>query len=424
MEKETLVLHANKDGKELTAHTPIHRNTAYHFKNSEHAANLFALKEFGSIYTRIDNPSCADLEAKIARIEGGKSALTFASGTAAIFNTIINICKTGDELIASSDLYGGTFTMFSCILLQLGIKVRFYDVNDTDSIHALVNEKTRLIYTEIIGNPSLNVSDITKLKKIKEQYHLPLVVDSTFTPPVIFKPLDYGADIVIHSLSKWISGQGIIIGGVVVDKGEFDWADEKFALYNEPDDNYHGLRFAHDLGDLNSLAFILRLRLVPLRNLGAALSPDNAWHASLAIETLDVRMKKHCENALAVAQYLEQNENVEWVRYPGLENDPSYGLAKQYFKNGYGGMVVFGIRGGRKAGEKFIDSLELTSLMANVGDSRTLAIHPASTTHSQLSEEQLIQSKSTPDLVRLSIGLENVDDIIADFKQAIEKAVS
>ncbi len=420
MKQETLAIH---DGSErgLTAHTPIHRNTAYHFKSTQHAADLFGLKELGSIYTRIDNPSNEALERRLASLEGGNAALTLASGTAAIFYSIINLCQAGDEFIASSDLYGGTVTMFNSILPQLGITVKTFNINRPEEIKELVNEKTRLIFTETIGNPSLNFVDFDQLREYAQKYHLPLVVDSTFTPPPLFRPLEHGGDVVIHSLSKWYSGQGVVIGGGVIDKGEFDYTDSKFTLYNEPDKGYHDLRWAHDLGDLSALAFILRMRLVPLRNLGACLSPDNAWTITTASETLPLRIQRHSENALAVAENLSRHPKVEWIRYPGLLGDPSYKTASRFLKNGFGGMIVIGLKGGREAGEKFINHLNLTSTMANVGDSRTLAIHPASTTHSQLSDQQLRDSKTSPELVRLSIGLEHVSDIISDFEQALEK---
>lgn len=387
-----------------------------------HAADLFALKEPGNIYTRLMNPTHGVLEERMAALEGGAAALALASGTAATFYAVINICGQGDEVVSANNLYGGTYTMFDSILPELGIKTKFENPLDPDNLEKVINEHTKMLFTEVIGNPVLDVSNIKAISEIARKYHIPLVVDSTFTTPYLFRPLEHGADVVIHSLTKWLGGHGTGIGGIVVDGGKFDWTDRKFRLFNEPDASYHGLRYAHDLGDLNPLAFITRMRLVPLRNLGACISPDNAWMFLQGIETLPLRMQRHCDNAMEVAQYLTDHPAVKWVRYPGLKQDPAYELASQKFENGFGGMVVFGIEGGREAGEKFINSLELISHLANVGDAKSLAIHPASTTHSQLSEDQQREGGITPDLIRLSVGIESIEDIHADLGQALDKS--
>ena len=421
---ETLALHAGQepDPTTLARGVPVYRTSSYLFRDTAHAADLFALKEPGNIYTRIMNPTQDVLEKRIAAIEDGAAALALSSGTSAIYYSIINICSAGEEIVSASNLYGGTYTMFEAILPQFGIKVNLVDSRKPNNFEVAVNEKTRAIYVETIGNPVLDVVDLEAVAKIADKHHLPLIVDSTFTTPYLLRPLEYGATIICHSLTKWLGGHGAGIGGIVVDSGKFDWTDQKFKLYNEPDNGYHGIRFAHDLGELNPLAFILRMRLVPLRNLGACISPDNAWLFLQGIETLPLRMERHCENAAKAAEYLKGHNKVTWVRYPGLEDDPSHSAAKRYLKRGFGGMVVFGIKGGRDAGEKFINSLQLFSHLANVGDAKSLALHPGSTSHSQLSEEQQIASDLSPDLVRLSIGLEHIDDIIADIEQALAKS--
>ena len=417
---DTLALHAGAKVDETNARgVPVHRTSSYVFKNTQHAADLFGLRELGNIYTRLMNPTQDVLEQRMAALEGGAAALALSSGTSAIFYSVVNVCGLGDELVSAANLYGGTFTMFNDILPQFGIKTTFVDPLQPDNFEKAITAKTRLLFAESIGNPVLDVANIGAIAKIANKHHLPLVVDSTFTTPYLFRPIERGADIVVHSLTKWLGGHGTGIGGVVVDSGKFDWTDKKFRLYNEPDPSYHDIRYAHDLGDLNPLAFILRMRLVPLRNLGACISPDNAWMFLQGIETLPLRMKRHCENALRVAQFLSGHALVDWVRYPGLETDPAYQNAKDQFENGFGGMVVFGIKGGKASGEKFINNLTLFSHLANVGDAKSLAIHPATTTHSQLSEEQQRLGGITPDLVRLSIGIEDVEDICGDLDQAL-----
>jgi O-acetylhomoserine (thiol)-lyase len=421
---ETQAIHAGQvpDPTELSRGYAVHRSSSFVFKNAEHAANLFGLKEFGNIYARLGNPTNAVLESRITALEGGAASVAAASGTAAIFNTIVTIARVGDEIVSASNLYGGTYTLFDAIFPDLGITTRFGDVRDPASFEKLITDKTRLLYLETIGNPALDVADIPAFAKIAQKHHIPLVVDNTFATPYLLRPIDLGANIVINSLTKWIGGHGSAIGGIVTDGGNFDWADPKFALFNQPDKNYHGLRWAIDLGpDLKKIAFALRNRTVPLRNIGACLSPDNAWIFLQGSESLSVRMPRHSENALAVAEHLAKHPKASWVRYPGLKSDPTHPVAQRLLTKGFGGMVVFGVKGGRSAGEKFIESLGLFSHLANVGDTKSLALHPASTSHSQLTEEQQKESGLTPDLVRLSIGLEDVRDIIGDLDQALAK---
>ncbi len=420
---ETLCLHAGQapDPATNARAVPIHRTSSYVFNNTEHAANLFGLKEMGNIYTRIMNPTQDRLENTVAALEGGAAALALSSGTSAVYYAIINICSAGDEVVSANNLYGGTYTMFDAILPQFGIHTRFVDPRDPKNFDAAVTERTRAIFIETIGNPVLEFTDIEAVAAIAKQHKLPLIVDATFTTPYLFKSIQHGADIVVNSLTKWIGGHGTGIGGVVVDAGKFDWRNPKFSLYNEPDASYHGARFAHDLGDLNSIAFIMRMRLVPLRNLGACMSPDNAWLFLQGLETLPLRMERHSENALKVAEYLKAHPHVNWVRYPGLPDDPTHAAATKYLKKGFGGMVVFGIKGGFDAGHQFVDNLGLFSHLANVGDAKSLVLHPSSTSHSQLSPEDQKASGLTPDLIRLSIGIEHIDDIIADLEQAFLK---
>lgn len=418
---ETLALHAGQepDPATLARAVPVYRTTAFNFKSSKHGADLFALRESGNIYGRLMNPTNDVLEKRLAQLDGGAAALTLSSGTAAIYFAVTNILKQGDELVSANNLYGGTFTQFDAILPQQGIHVRFAPVNDFAATEAAINEKTRAIYIEAVGNPVLDVADIEQYAAVAKKHHLPLIVDATFTPPTLLRPIEHGANIIIHSLSKWIGGHGTGIGGVVIDAGNFDWTDPKFALYNEPDRGYHGLRFAHDLGPLNPLAFILRLRTVGLRNQGPTLAPDAAWLFLQGTESLPLRMERHSSNALKVAEFLKNHPKVAWVRYPGLPGDPSYDLAKKYLPDGAGGMVVFGVKGGSAEGIKLVDNIELFSIIANVGDAKSLIIHPASTTHSQLSDEDQRKAGLTPELVRLSIGLEHIDDIIGALDDAL-----
>lgn len=421
---ETLALHAGQvpDPASLSRGVPIHRTSSFVFKNTAHAADLFALKEPGNIYTRMMNPTQDVLEQRIAALEGGAAALALASGTSAVFYAIINLAKAGDEVVATNNLYGGTYTMFEAILPQLGINVKFADNNDIKGIRKAIGPKTRAIYIEAVGNPALDIADIRAVADLAHENGLPLIIDSTFTTPYLLRPIEHGADIVIHSLTKWLGGHGTAIGGIVVDSGKFDWTDPKFSLFNEPDPNYHGLRWAHDLGPQTSLAYILRMRTVPLRNLGACISPDNAWLFLQGIETLPLRMERHCSNALKVAEFLKKDKRVAWVRYPGLADDPTNKIAKKYLTNGFGGMVVCGLKGGYEAAVKLIDNIKLFSHLANVGDAKSLLLHPASTTHSQLSEDQQRESGLSPDLIRLSIGLEHPDDIIGALDEALTRA--
>ena len=420
---ETLCLHAGQEPDPTTTArgVALHRTSSYVFKSTEHAANLFGLKELGNIYTRIMNPTQDVLEQRVAALEGGAAALALSSGTAAVHYSIINICSAGDEIVSANNLYGGTYTMFDCILPQFGIQTKFADARDPQSFETAITDKTRAIFIETIGNPLLEFTDIGAISEIAKKHHLPLIVDATFTTPFLLKSFDHGADIVVNSLTKWMGGHGTGIGGIVIDSGKFDWTDPKFKLYNEPDPSYHDLRYAHDLGDLNPVAFIMRMRLVPLRNLGACISPDNAWIFLQGLETLPLRLQRHSENGMKVARFLKTHSKATWVRYPGLEDDPTYPVARKYLKNGFGGMVVFGIEGGLEAGKKFVDSLQLFSHLANVGDAKSLVIHPSSTTHSQLSEEQQRAGGLTPDLVRLSVGIEHIDDIIGDLEQAFSR---
>ena len=420
---ETLCLHAGQQPDPATTArgVALHRTSSYVFKSTEHAANLFSLKEQGNIYTRIMNPTQDVLEQRVAALEGGAAALALSSGTSAVYYAIINICAAGDEIVSANNLYGGTYTMFDCILPQFDIHTKFVDPRNPQNFDEAVTERTKAFFIETIGNPMLEVTDISAVSEIAQKHHIPLIVDATFTTPYLLQSIAYGADVVINSLTKWMGGHGTGIGGIVVDAGRFDWTDSKFTLYNEPDPSYHDLRYAHDLGDLNPVAFILRMRLVPLRNLGACISPDNAWMFLQGLEPLPLRMERHSENAMTVAKYLSTHPKADWVRYPGLEEDPSYPVACQYFKKGFGGMVVFGIKGGLASGSKFVESLKLFSHLANVGDAKSLVIHPSSTTHSQLSEAQQKAGGITQDLIRLSIGIEQVDDIIADLEQAFSK---
>jgi O-acetylhomoserine (thiol)-lyase len=419
---ETLCLHSGQGPDPATnaRAIPIHRTSSYVFNSTEHAANLFSLKEPGNIYTRIMNPTQEQLETTVAALEGGAAALALSSGTSAIYYAIINICSSGDEIVSANNLYGGTYTMFDTILPQFGIHTRFVDPHDPQNFEPAINERTRAIFIETIGNPVLDFTDIEAVAKIAGRYNLPLIVDATFTTPYLFRSIEHGADIVVNSLTKWMGGHGTGIGGIVVDAGKFDWQDSKFDLYNKPDAGYHDIRFAHDLGDLNPLAYIMRMRLVPLRNLGACISPDNAWLFLQGLETLPLRMERHSKNAMQVAEYLRQHSNVTWVRYPGLKDDPTHATAEKYLKKGFGGMVVFGIKGGFDAGRAFVDNLKLFSHLANVGDAKSLVVHPSSTTHSQLSQESQEASGLTPDLIRLSIGIEHIRDIIGDLEQAFK----
>ena len=421
---ETLAVHAgqNPHGDPATnaRAVPVYRTTAYNFRDSKHGADLFGLRELGNIYARLMNPTNDVLAKRIAALEGGAAAQTLASGTAAIYFTITNIARAGDEIVAANNLYGGTFSQFDAILPNVGINVNFTQVNDFAAVEAAINEKTRLVYVETVGNPALDVADIERYAEIAHRHGLPLVVDSTFTPPPLLRAFDHGADLVIHSLSKWIGGHGAGIGGIVVEKGGFDWTNPRFALYNEPDAGYHGLRFAHDLPEpLKPIAFSIRLLTVGIRNQGPTLAPDAAWIFLQGVESLPLRIARHSENALAVAKHLQNHPKVAWVKYPSLTQPE---LAAKYLPNGAGGVVVFGVKGGAEEARKVTDAAngEIFSILANVGDAKSLIIHPASTTHSQLSDEDLRKGGVAPELIRLSIGIEHIDDIIAALDDALE----
>lgn len=427
MKLETLCLHGGQqpDPTTLSRAVPIYRTSSYVFKSSEHAANLFALKELGNIYTRLMNPTTDVLEKRVALLEGAHEmgGLGTASGTSAIFYSVITLASAGDNIVSARNLYGGTYTQFNDILPALGIHVKFVDSNDPQNFARAIDGKTRALFCETVSNPALEVTDIEAVAKIAHDNGIPLIVDGTFSTPYLTRPIAHGADIVVHSLTKWFGGHGTGIGGVVVDSGKFNWAAGKHPLFTTPDASYHGLRWGIDLPPpLLPLAFILRMRTVPLRNLGACIAPDNSWLFLQGIETLPLRMARHCENALAVARHLKGHAKVEWVRYPGLPDDPMFALNKKYIAGRGGAMVVFGIRGGAAAGKKFIESLALFSHLANVGDAKSLAIHPATTTHSQLSETQQREAGITPELVRLSVGIEHIDDIIADLDRALAAA--
>ncbi len=426
MKLETQCLHAgtSPDPSTNSRAIPIHRTSSYVFNDTEHAANLFALKELGNIYSRLMNPTHDALEQRVAAMEGGAAGLAHASGTAAIFNSINTICRSGDEIVSANNLYGGTFPMFNDILPQFGIKVNFVDPNEPENFAAAITSNTKALYCETLSNPACDVADTEAIAEIAHAHGVPLIVDATFTTPVLQRCLDFGADIVVNSLTKWMGGHGTGIGGIVVDSGRFDWKDDRFALMNEPDSSYGGLRWAHDLPEpLAPIAYLLRMRTVPLRNLGACITPDNAWMFMQGLETLPLRMERHCENALSVAQHLSDHSSVEWVRYPGLPDDPSNPKNEKYLSGMGGTMVVFGIRGGADAGRKFIEGLELFSHLANVGDAKSLAIHPATTTHSQLNEEQQIAGGIRPEMIRLSVGIEHVDDIIEDIERGLAAAL-
>jgi O-acetylhomoserine (thiol)-lyase len=423
---ETLALHAGQvpDPATLARAVPLHRTSSFVFKSTEHAANLFALKELGNIYSRLGNPTVDVLERRVAALEGGEAAVAVASGTSAIHYAILTLAKAGDEIVSASNLYGGTYTMFDAILPQIGITVRFADARDPSSFERQITPRTRAVFVETIGNPALEVTDLRAVADVAHAHHLPLIVDSTFTTPALLRPFDHGADIVVHSLTKWIGGHGTGIGGIVVDSGRFDWKASGNPLMNEPDANYHGLRWAHDLpAPLLPIAYALRVRTVPLRNLGACLSPDNAWIFLQGLETLPLRMERHCANALAVATWLRDDPRVAWVRYPGLPGDPSHDVAAKYLQKGFGGMVVFGVKSGYDGAVALIDGIRLFSHLANVGDAKSLILHPASTSHSQLTEAQRVEGGLTPDLVRLSVGIEHIDDILAALDDGLARSV-
>ena len=423
----TLAVHGGQTPDPTTGSraVPIYQTTSYVFHDADHAARLFGLQEFGNIYTRIMNPTTDVFEKRVAALEGGAAALATASGQAAETLAITTLAAAGDEIISTTSLYGGTYNLFHYTLPRLGIKVKFVDADDFDGLRALINDKTRAVYTETLGNPKLDIADIEQLASIAHQHKLPLVIDNTCASPALLRPIEWGADIVINSATKFLGGHGLAIGGIIVDAGKFDWAaSERFKEFTEPDPSYHGLSYTAAFGPLS---FILKARVQGLRDTGAALSPFNAFLLLQGIETLHLRMERHSQNALAVARHLEGHPGVEWVNYPGLASSRYHARAKKYMPNGQSSLVTFGIKAGKSggaydAGKKFIDSLKLFSLLANIGDAKSLVIHPASTTHQQLSVEEQASTGVTPELVRLSVGIEDIRDILADLDQAIEIA--
>jgi O-acetylhomoserine (thiol)-lyase len=418
---ETLALHAGQKPDPTTGSraVPIYATSSYNFHDADHAARLFALQEFGNIYTRIMNPTTDVFEQRIAAIEGGAAALGLASGQAAETLTILNLASAGDNFVASTSLYGGTYNLFQYTLPRFGIEVRWVEGNAPEDFVAQTDDRTKGYYIETIGNPRLDVPDIGAIADAAHANGLPLVIDNTFAP-ILAKPIEHGADIVIHSATKWIGGHGTSIGGVVVDGGKFDWAaSPRFGDFVDPDPSYHGVSYT---GAFGPLAFIIKLRVQLLRDIGPTLSPFNSWLFIQGLETLPLRIERHSANALAVAKWLEADERVDWVSYPGLPSHPTYANAQRYLAGGSGGIVTFGLKGGVDAGRTLIDNVQLFSLLANVGDAKSLIIHPASTTHQQLGDEEQRKSGVTPDLVRLSVGIEALDDIIADLDQALTAA--
>ncbi|WP_339201379.1 homocysteine synthase [Paenibacillus sp. FSL P2-0322] len=416
---ETLAVHAGQqiDPTTFARAVPLYQTTSYGFRDAEHAADLFSLKEFGNIYTRLMNPTTDVFEQRIAALEGGAGALATASGAAAISFSILNIAGAGDEIVSASSLYGGTYNLFSTTLPKLGIKVHFVDSDDPENFRKAITDKTKALFAETIGNPQGNVLDVEAVAAIAHEYGIPLIVDNTFPSPYLLRPIEYGADIVVHSATKFIGGHGTSIGGVIVDSGKFDWkASGRFPGLTEPDPSYHGVVYTEAVGPI---AYIIKARVQLLRDLGAAISPFNSWLLLQGLETLHLRLERHSQNALKVAQYLEGHKDVEWVSYTGLPSHPSYELAQKYLPKGQGAILTFGIKGGSQAGSKLIANVKLFSHLANVGDSKSLIIHPASTTHQQLNVEEQVAAGVKPELLRLSVGTEAIDDILYDLEQAI-----
>jgi len=419
---ETLSIHGGLQVDETGARSlPVYQSNAYLFKDTEHAANLFGLKETGYIYTRLHNPTVSVFEERVALLEGGIGALATSSGMAAITLAILNIAGAGDEIISSSTIYGGTYNLFANTLPKYGIKVKFVEPNNLEKFKESITPRTKAIYGETIGNPSLNVLDIEALADIAHEAGIPLIVDNTFATPYLCRPIEFGADIVVHSATKWLIGNGTTIGGIIVDGGKFDWNSPNFPGFKEPDPSYDNLVFAEALGEA---AFIVKARVQLLRDFGATLSAQSAFQFTLGLETLHVRMKEHLANTKVIIDYLEQHPAVEWISYPGKEDHPDKALANKYLPKGAGSIITFGIKGGREAGAALINSVQLWSHVANVGDAKSLIIHPASTTHQQLSDVDLLKAGVSADLVRLSVGIENVEDLIDDLNQAIEKATA
>ena len=429
---ETLQLHAGQqvDPTTKSRAVPIYQTTSYAFNNSEHAANLFGLKEFGNIYTRIMNPTTDVFEQRIAALEGGVAAVATSSGQAAQFLALSNILQAGDNFISTSYLYGGTYNQFKVSFKRLGIEARFADGDDPDSFARLVDKNTKAFYLESIGNPRLNIPDFDKFAALAEEYDLPLIVDNTFgAGGYLFRPLEHGAHVVVNSATKWIGGHGTSIGGVVIDGGNYNWGNGKFPQFTEPSEGYHGLKFWDVFGEGNPLglpniAFAIRARVEGLRDFGSSLSPFNSFLLLQGLETLSLRVQRHVENALALAKWLDKHPQVDFVDYPGLESNPYHKLAAKYLENGFGGILNFGVKGGKEQASKFIDALKLASHLANVGDAKTLVIHPASTTHEQLSTDEQVAAGVQPNQVRVSVGIEHIEDIKADFEQAFQAVVT
>ena len=424
----TLSLHAGQKPDPSTGAraVPIYQTSSYVFRDTDHAANLFALKEFGNIYTRLMNPTTDVFEQRVAALEGGTGALGVASGMAAITYALLAITRLGDEIVAANNLYGGTYQLFHHTFPKLGRTVKFVDSRDPAAFRKAITPKTRAVYVETIGNPKLDVPDFEAIAKIAHENGIPLIADNTVGIGLV-RPFDYGADIIVASATKYIGGHGTSIGGVIVDSGKFRWNNGKFPEFTEPDPSYHGIQYWDALGNvpgMGNVAFIMKVRLTLLRDLGAALSPFNAHELLLGLETLPLRQKRHSENALALAQWLRKHPRVSWVTYPGLEDDPGHALASMYLKQGYGGLVGFGLKGGLEAGKTFINNVKLLSHLANIGDAKTLVIHPASTTHQQLTEEEQRETGVTADYIRLSVGLEDLADLQADIDQALQKTES
>jgi O-acetylhomoserine (thiol)-lyase len=420
---ETIALHGGQVPDPATGAraVPIFQTTSYQFKSTEHAANLFALKEFGHIYTRLMNPTTDVFEQRIAQLDGGAAALGVASGQAATSIALLNIARAGDEIVSADNLYGGTYNLFNYTFPRLGIKVHFVPSNDLAALAKAIGPKVKAVYAESIGNPKLDVADLEPISKIAHDHGVPFILDNTVSP-YLLRPFDHGVDVTVYSATKFIGGHGTSIGGVIVDGGKFDWSSGKFPLISEPDPSYHGLQFIEALKPLGNIAYIIKARVTLLRDLGPALSPFNSFLFLQGLETLPLRLVRHSENALAVARFLERHAKVSWVSYPGLEASPDHARAKKYLPRGAGAIVGFGIKSGAEGGRRFIDSLKLASHLANVGDAKTLAIHPATTTHQQLSPAEQRSTGVTRDFVRLSVGLEHIDDILADIEQALQKA--
>ncbi len=422
LKPETLALHGGQEADPSTGAraVPIYQTTSYQFRSTDHAADLFSLKEPGNIYTRIMNPTTDVFEKRVAALDGGAGALATASGQAAITLALLNIAQAGDEIVSADNLYGGAYNLFNYTFRRLGINVKFVPSGDLEAFSKAITPRTKAVYAESIGNPKLNVTDLEELSALAHRHGLPFVLDNTVSPYLV-RPIDHGADIVVYSATKFIGGHGTSIGGVIVDSGKFDWTSGKFPLIADPDPSYHGINFVEALKPSGNIAYIVKARVTLLRDMGPALSPFNSFLFLQGLETLHLRMPRHSENALAVAEYLEKHPKVSWVNYPGLASSPEKEKADKYLAKGAGAIAGFGVKGGAASGKKFIDSLRLVSHLANIGDAKTLAIHPASTTHQQLTPEEQLASGVTDDYIRLSVGIENIEDIIADIEQALSK---